>query len=97
MVFCRLASRGKPRPENDAGSRHAASRSDALTTSVAVAVSPPAAAVIVDWPAATPSTLPDALTVATCGEDDDQVTVPVAIDAPNWSRPAAVAVAGCPT
>jgi hypothetical protein len=37
----------------------------------------------VAWPGATPWTLPEALIVAICEADDDQVIAPAAIVAPN--------------
>ncbi len=53
----------------------------------------PAVAVMLVCPGATAVIAPPEVIVATVGEDDDQVTVPVEIDAPFWSAPVAFAVA----
>src|SRR5437762_560794 len=83
IVRIRFATRGKPSPidENFAGNRHSASGSPALTVSAAVPDIAPLLAVIEAWPGPTPVTTPPPLTVATTGDPDDQVTVPVAIAA----------------
>lgn len=68
-----------------------------ITVSEAWPVRPLAVAMIDTCPAAIAVTTPASLTVAIEEEPVDQVTAPVAIAAPFWSRPAALADVVCPT
>ena len=64
-----------------------------ITLTGARASLPPALAMTSVWPAATPVTTPLALTDAMADEPVVQVTVPVAMAVPNWSRAEALALA----
>jgi hypothetical protein len=68
-----------------------------MTVIVACPERLPTLAVIFVVPAATAVITPLGRMVATDVDDDDHATAPVAIDAPFWSAPVAVAVAVWPT
>jgi hypothetical protein len=68
-----------------------------ITLSDCWPVRPLTVAMTAAWPGVTPMMTPLALTVATAGDPEDHVTVPMAIDPPFWSSPAALADAVWPT